>query len=90
MNRPGIVFHTLRHTCQTLLAMSGASQRESMDLLNHKDVRSSHRYTHNSLDHLREVSERAFKDIIPPLTSKRKKNPINRPSSKDSHELSII
>ncbi len=63
LNRPGIVFHTLRHTCQTLLAMSGASQRESMDLLNHQDVRSSHRYTHNSLDHLRRVSERAFKDI---------------------------
>jgi integrase len=65
LNRPGIVFHTLRHTCQTLLAMSGASQRESMDILNHKDVRSSHRYTHNSLDHLRGVSERAFKEIIP-------------------------
>jgi integrase len=71
LNKPGIVFHTLRHTCQTLLAISGASQRESMDLLNHKDVRSSHRYTHNPIDHLRGVSERAFLDIVTPLKEER-------------------
>lgn len=66
LKRAGIVFHSLRHTCRTLLAESGATVLEAMKIINHKDVRSSHRYNHPSPDRLRGVLERATEEVISP------------------------
>jgi integrase len=64
LTRPGIVFHSLRHTCRTLLGESGATVLDAMKITNHKDMRSSHGYNHPSADHLRGVLERATEEII--------------------------
>ncbi len=64
LKRPGIVFHSLRHTCRTLLAESGATVLDAMKITNHQDVRSSQTYNHPSADHLRKILERATEGII--------------------------
>ncbi len=66
LNRVGIVFHSLRHTCRTLLAESGATVLDAMKITNHQDVRSSQIYNHPSTDHLRKILERATERVIEP------------------------
>lgn len=70
LKRPGIVFHTLRHTCESMLAAAGISEKERMVILGHKDKNSCHRYTHYTPEHLNNSLQRAFKDMIPsPLSN---------------------
>lgn len=68
LKRSGIsddfTFHTLRHSCASFLAMSGASQRDIAEILGHKDLRMTHRYSHLSQSHLAERLERAAEKFI--------------------------
>lgn len=51
--------HDLRHTCASFLAMSGASQRDIAEILGHRDLKMTHRYSHLSCQHLTDALERA-------------------------------
>ena len=57
-------FHSLRHSCASFLAMSGASQRDIAEILGHKDLRMTHRYSHLSQGHLAEKLEQAAEKFI--------------------------
>lgn len=50
-NRQKVVFHTLRHTFASWLAMQGESLLTIADLLGHKDISMVRRYAHLSPDH---------------------------------------
>lgn len=57
-------FHSLRHSCASFLAMTGASQRDIAEILGHKDLRMTYRYSHLSQDHLAEKLEKASEKFI--------------------------
>ena len=57
-------FHDLRHSCASFLAMSGTSQRDIAEILGHKDLRMTYRYSHLSKDHLVEQLENAMEKFI--------------------------
>jgi len=44
-------FHDLRHTCASYLAQSGASLLEIADVLGHKEIQMTKRYSHLCIDH---------------------------------------
>jgi len=48
-------FHDLRHSCASYLAMNGASQRDLMEVLGHKTVQMTKRYSHLSDNHISSV-----------------------------------
>lgn len=54
-----IVFHHLRHTCASYLAMSGASPREIAGYLGHNSLAMAMRYQHLSPEHGATVASRA-------------------------------
>lgn len=47
-----VVFHTLRHTAASHLAMNGATQAELMEIIGHRSPVMSKRYTHFNKSHL--------------------------------------
>jgi integrase len=54
LNEAGIedfTFHSLRHTCASYLAMNGASLLEISDVLGHKQIQMTKRYSHLCIDH---------------------------------------
>lgn len=51
-------WHDLRHTCASYAVMSGASLVEVAELLGHKDLQTTRRYSHLSQKHTRSVVER--------------------------------
>jgi len=51
-------FHDLRHTAASYLAMSGASIRDIAEVLGHKNIQQSMRYTHLMEPHTRSVVEK--------------------------------
>ena len=54
LNEAGIedfTFHSLRHTCASYLAMNGASLLEIADVLGHKQIQMTKRYSHLCVDH---------------------------------------
>lgn len=57
-------FHDLRHSCASFLAMSGASQRDISEILGHKDLRMTFRYSHLTQNHLAEKLEKATEQFI--------------------------
>ncbi len=57
-------FHDLRHSCGSFLHMSGANQRDIAEILGHKDLRMTYRYTHQSKEHLAGIMEDAAKKFI--------------------------
>ncbi|MGK5595748.1 MAG: tyrosine-type recombinase/integrase [Parachlamydiaceae bacterium] len=60
LKRAGITnfkFHDLRHSCASFLAMSGATQRDITEILGHRDMRMTHRYSHLAQNHLAETLE---------------------------------
>jgi integrase len=48
-------FHDLRHSCASYLAMNGATQRDLMEVLGHKTVQMTKRYSHLSDNHISSV-----------------------------------
>jgi integrase len=67
LKRAGITqftFHDLRHSCASFLAMSGATQRDIAEILGHRDMRMTHRYSHLTQTHLAETLERAAEKFI--------------------------
>jgi len=57
-------FHDLRHSCASFLAMSGASQRDIAEILGHKDLRMTHRYSHLTQSHIADKLEKANDQFI--------------------------
>ena len=61
LNKAGIMkkltFHSLRHTFGSQLAMSGIGLRTIQELMGHKDIRMTLRYSHLSADHKRRAVE---------------------------------
>jgi integrase len=52
---PDLRFHDLRHDAASVLTAAGASQREVMEVLGHRDARAILRYQQLRPDHLRDV-----------------------------------
>lgn len=58
-------FHDLRHTAASYLAMSGATLLEIAEILGHKSVRVTKRYSHLTLAHTATVVERMSQKYFP-------------------------
>jgi len=56
-------FHCLRHTCASYLAQSGASLLEIADVLGHKQIQMTKRYSHLCIDHKQKLINRVLGDI---------------------------
>lgn len=54
---PGLHFHDLRHTGNTLAAQNGASLRDLMDRMGHDSVRAAMIYQHAASQAGREIAE---------------------------------
>ncbi len=50
-------FHDLRHSAASYLAMGGASLIEIADVLGHKNLETTRRYAHLSVDHKRQLTD---------------------------------
>lgn len=57
-------FHDLRHTAGSYLAMSGATEREIMEVLGHRTAVMARRYSHLSTQHVAGVVERMVNRFI--------------------------
>jgi integrase len=67
VKRAGITdfrFHDLRHSCASYLAMRGASLAEIAEVLGHKTLQMTKRYTHLSEAHTRGVVERMNRAVF--------------------------
>lgn len=60
----GFRWHDLRHTTASYLSMLGAGQREVMEALHHKSMKSSQRYQHLTCDHLRGLMNRLTNTVL--------------------------
>lgn len=58
-----VVFHTLRHTAASHLAMNGATQGELMEILGHRSPVMSKRYTHFNKEHLKKLIEKTTHNL---------------------------
>ena len=56
-------FHDLRHTCASLLAMNGASLLEIAQVLGHKSIAMTQRYSHLCVEHKAKLTDRVFGGI---------------------------
>ena len=66
MRRAGISnfrFHDLRHSCASYLAQSGASLLEIADVLGHKSLDVTKRYSHLTVDSKRRLINREFAEL---------------------------
>lgn len=57
----GIVWHTLRHTCASRLVMAGVDIRTVQEIMGHKTLTMTMRYSHLSEGHLNEAINRISK-----------------------------
>jgi len=57
-------FHDLRHTCASLLAMNGASLLEIAEVLGHKSITMTQRYSHLCVTHKAKLTDRVFGGIV--------------------------
>jgi integrase len=55
-------FHSLRHTCASYLAMNGCSLLEIADVLGHKQIQMTKRYSHLCIDHKKDLINRVMKN----------------------------
>ncbi|MGI2822009.1 tyrosine-type recombinase/integrase [Vibrio fluvialis] len=56
-------FHDLRHSCASLLAMNGASLLEIAQVLGHKSITMTQRYSHLCIEHKAMLTDRVFGGI---------------------------
>lgn len=61
-----VVFHSLRHTAASHLAMSGASQGELMEILGHRSPVMTRRYAHFNKAHLAKLLQRTNNHLHTP------------------------
>jgi len=57
-------FHDLRHSCASLLAMNGASILEIAEVLGHKSITMTQRYSHLCNTHKAKLTDRVFGKLI--------------------------
>lgn len=73
-----VVFHTLRHTAASHLAMNGATQGELMEILGHRSPMMSKRYTHFNKEHLLKlIKKNELKINIKDFIGNYKENPFS-------------
>jgi len=60
-----MVFHDLRHTTGSYLAMSGATAREIAEVLGHKTLALAHRYSHLTLTYTAALVDRMADKFLP-------------------------
>ncbi len=63
-----VVFHTLRHSCASQLAMSGADLPTIQNVLGHKTLAMTERYSHLSNEHIENALNR-LQDRMNPVKS---------------------
>ncbi len=74
-------FHDLRHTAASFLAMSGASLREIAEILGHRSLRQTMKYTHLMEPHTRGVLQRMIqKHLTWPLGAEGASSPPEEPT----------
>jgi integrase len=56
-------FHDLRHSCASYLAQNGASLLEIADVLGHKQIQVTKRYSHLCIDHKAKLINRVMGGI---------------------------
>lgn len=56
-------FHDLRHSCASLLAQAGATLLEIADLLGHRQIAMTHRYSHLAASHRAALVDRVMGDL---------------------------
>jgi integrase len=59
----GVTFHTLRHSCASMLAKSGATLLEIGDLLGHRQLQMTKRYAHLATGHKAAMVNRLLGDL---------------------------
>lgn len=59
----GVTFHTLRHSCASFLAQNGATLLEIGDLLGHRQIAMTRRYSHLAASHRTAQVNRVFGDL---------------------------
>lgn len=64
---PAIGFHGLRHTCASLMVMSGASLRAVQKLLGHSSITTTEKYSHLAPDYMEREADRLSLDLQPGL-----------------------
>ena len=69
--RQRVVFHTLRHTFGSWLAMSGAHPRVIMDLMGHSRLEQTMRYTHLAPDQKRQAVDELERMLSSPGASEK-------------------
>jgi integrase len=67
--RDGVTFHTIRHSIATLLAELGIGERLRMELMGHKEIRTTQQYTHLAAatqvaPHAQLAAALAIKDVV--------------------------
>lgn len=59
----GVTFHTLRHSCASSLAKNGATLIEIADLLGHRQLQMTKRYSHLATSHKAALVDRILGDV---------------------------
>lgn len=59
----GVTFHTLRHSCASSLARNGATLLEIADLLGHRQLQMTKRYSHLATGHKAALVNRVLGDV---------------------------
>jgi integrase len=57
-----ISFHTLRHSCASLLSREGVPTRIIQEIMGHSSITTTERYSHIRVDEVADAMEEAFKD----------------------------
>ncbi|MEH6519198.1 MAG: site-specific integrase [Halioglobus sp.] len=57
-------FHDLRHSAASYLAMGGASLIQIADVLGHKNLETTRRYAHLSIDHKRQLTDQLLGTLV--------------------------
>lgn len=73
----GVVWHTLRHTCASRLVMAGVDIRTVQEIMGHKTLTMTMRYSHLSGGHLNRAINRISNGVISEATDTKTDKPKN-------------